>query len=538
MCEGIARAGNGTAQFVADGESFTGKTARLLKAARSPQLLNVRLELPESIEAEAPEYSQAVEEEFELIHVKGGGDQEKKVKEVASSVATLSLFDDSEDPLATAADSTKPFATPSPISLPSSPPIQQVPRTIRSLYPGSRLHAYLILTPASLLPRSIFLRAELASGQQLELEVPVTTSKLPLDELSPTPIHALAARKLIQDLEDGRHGIKVEGDDEELLARVVKAGIVRIGKTYSLASSHTSFVAVDESEVDEKRKQVFKPCRITPPPPAPRAAMCFSMMAPQVKHKKASGGGLFGGVGARLFSTSSSSVTPPPPPAPRGALIAAACFGAPSASYSVPAPRARGYGSGTPPGGGLFGSAPQPFAAFPPPCVAPAPAFASYDNSNMQARAMSTGGGGGSLFAQASYGAAPPSATTEPSSPATLTPSDRINALARHQAFDGSFSSSAIAFCSTPSSSSTTLEAFLLPLARIRIAPLARVEALSKEDKEKVVATASVIAFWEKQMVKQREEWEGMAEKARHFGEEKVGEQEWEELVRRVQGLV
>ncbi|ORY91748.1 von Willebrand factor type A domain-domain-containing protein [Leucosporidium creatinivorum] len=561
MCEGIARAGNGTAQFVVDGESFTGKTARLLKAARSPQLLNVRLELPES--AEAPEYSKDAEEEFELVEEQTEVKKEG-VEKVSASLATLSLFDDSEDPLAATADSSRPFPPPPAINLPPPPPIQQAPRHIQSLSPGTRLHAYLILTPASLLPRSIFLRAELASGQKLELEVPVTTSQLPLDKDTPTPIHALAARKLIQDLEDGRHGIKVDGDDEELLARTVKAHVVRLGKTYSLASPHTSFIAVDESEVDEKRQQVALPCRVAPPPPPPQAPVLFGS-APQARCKKASGG-LFGGMGARLFSTSSSSATPPPPPAPRGAPPAAAArapvnaasfgtFGAPAASsYSAPAPRASGFGSPPAPGGalfgssssggggGLFGSAPKPFATSPPPnpCIAPAPAFSSYKTMDMS---MSTRGGG-SLFAQPTgFGAALAAESTSPPPSAELTPSDRIDALARHQAFDGSFSPSAVPLCSSTDPSTTTtldLETILTHLARIRIAPLARFEALSKEEKEELVATACVVAFWEKEMEmeKLREEWEGMAEKAKEFGEEIVGEREWEELVRRVKSLV
>lgn len=548
MCEGIARAGNGTTQFVVEGESFTGKMARLLKAARSPQLLNVRLELPESVEVEAPKYAKDVDEEFELVDEKVDVEHEKEGKKVVSSLATLSLFDDSEDPLATAADSSKPIPTPSPINLSPPPPIQQAPRTIQSLYPGSRLHAYLILTPASLLPGSIFLRAELVSGQKLKLEVPVITSRLPLDESLPTSIHALAARKLVQDLEDGRHGIKVQGDDEELLVRTVKAHVLRLGKTYSLASSHTSFVAVDESEVDERRKQVFQPCRFVErsqrSPPTGFGiggqTRCRRAMSP-VSLKKASGGGLFGSMGAGIFS-SSSSATPPPPPAPRGAPMASACFGAPAASYSASVPSSSGSSFSSSPGGGLFGSAAKPFAASPAlnPCLAPAPASASYNTIDMPipTRAMSATGGRGSLFAQASYGAPPPSATAESTSPPNFTPSDRIDAFARHQAFDGSFSSSALALCTTTTTSTTTLEAILLHLARIRIAPLARVETLSKEEKEKLVATASVIAFWEKQMEKQREEWEGITEKAKEFGEEKVGEMEWEELVRRVRGLV
>lgn len=67
-------------------------------------------------------------------------------------------------------------------------------------------------------------------------------------------IHALTARNIIQDLEDGRHDTLIRAineakfaEDSGRLQRTVKAYIVRLGKTYYVVSSHTSFVAVDES---------------------------------------------------------------------------------------------------------------------------------------------------------------------------------------------------------------------------------------------------------------------------------------------------
>jgi hypothetical protein len=85
-------------------------------------------------------------------------------------------------------------------------------------------------------------------GSELKLSVPVTLSHLPNVPDSPPAIHALAARKIIQDIEDGQHAIttSVPGD-ADLLARTVKASIVRLAKTYSISSSQTSFVAVDEA---------------------------------------------------------------------------------------------------------------------------------------------------------------------------------------------------------------------------------------------------------------------------------------------------
>lgn len=70
------------------------------------------------------------------------------------------------------------------------------------------------------------------------LTIPVTVSRLPR-----TPaLHALAARKLIQQLEDGQHAASPTAD-----ARTVRAHIVRLGTTYQISSTHTSFVAVEEA---------------------------------------------------------------------------------------------------------------------------------------------------------------------------------------------------------------------------------------------------------------------------------------------------
>lgn len=535
MCEGIARLGNGAAQFVVDGESLTGKMARLLKASRSPQLLNIRLELSESKET-PKDVKEKVDDGFELLDDESEAGEKNEQATPAASLASLSLFDDSEDPLAATQDADKPFAPPKPVDLPPPPPIQQAPHKIQTLFPGTRHHSYLILSPATLLPSSIFLRAELASGQKLELELPVTVLSLYTD----SPIHVLAARKLIQDLEDGRHGLKEEGGSEQQLARVVKASIVRLGKAYSLVSKHTSFVAVDESEVDVKRKQKTpKPA----PLPAPGATPFFAPArgfgaAPQPRMRvmaaSAPGGGSGGGGGGGLFGMFGSSKKSAPP--------------------FAPAPGGSSWGGAMARGGAPRGGAPQmamcsmappsaaPFGAIPPPPPAPAAApltFASqsYDTASFGGPPPSFGAPSGSL------GAAPPSSCFGSSAPPTaadnadLSTSDRIDRLARLQDFDGSFSPSAVPLC-TLSSTGPSLSAIVTHLARIRIAPLARFSALDESTRDKVLSTAVVVAFWKKSMSKQREEWEGMADKGLEFGAEQIGTDEFEQLIARVSGFV
>jgi hypothetical protein len=102
----------------------------------------------------------------------------------------------------------------------------------------------------------VTLAGSTGDGSEITLSVPVTIGNLANSPKSPPAIHALTARKLIQDLEDGQHAIAVHPDDPDLLARTVNASIVRLGKLYSIASSQTSFVAVDES--DNRTPQVSR----------------------------------------------------------------------------------------------------------------------------------------------------------------------------------------------------------------------------------------------------------------------------------------
>ncbi|KAK7055093.1 von Willebrand factor type A domain-containing protein [Favolaschia claudopus] len=264
MCEGIARLGNGTCILVGEQEtSFTGKIARLLKAAKTPPISNISVDWGRAVEAvKAPE---AVEDDFEMVD-----------EVVATSKSkTLNIFDESVDP--TAVEET----APPPASLVKLPPpsvVQQSPFNIRNLFPGTRLNVYAILKGRNV-PQTVTLRGSTPDGAQIELPISVTLSHLQNEARAPTAIHALAARKIIQDLEDGKHDLRAtlsDPDDKGLLTRTVKASIVRLGVTYSISSKHTSFVAVDETtEVTPFASERVEPHRppLGLPPPPPRAAI-------------------------------------------------------------------------------------------------------------------------------------------------------------------------------------------------------------------------------------------------------------------------
>ncbi|KAJ6542748.1 von Willebrand factor type A domain-containing protein [Mycena capillaripes] len=309
MCEGIARVGHGTCMLVGEQEaSFTGKIARLLKASKSPVIANISVDWGRPpVEVKASES----EDDFEMVD-EVEGPQKKK---------TLNVFDEAVDPIHV--DDT-PAPPPPPVILPAPSAVQQSPLKIRNLFPGVRLNIYAILQgipgrislefPDSDLldigrnvPKTVVLRGSTADGAEIELPIPVTLSHLQNDPGAPTALHALAARKIIQDLEDGQHGLTntlSNPDDTDLLARTVKASIVRLGKTYSISSKHTSFVAVDEltpvpaSPVPvEPSSPRYSPTRAEAPAPAQRSYARYSPPPP-------------------LPSPAAPSAPPPPPPPP------------------------------------------------------------------------------------------------------------------------------------------------------------------------------------------------------------------------------
>ncbi|KAJ7819523.1 vault protein inter-alpha-trypsin domain-containing protein [Mycena leptocephala] len=217
MCEGMARVGNGTCMMVGEEETtFTGKIARMLKAANVDWGRPAAKEKQKEKVVSPPDY----DDEFEIVEPTS----EKK--------KTLNIFDESiEDPIEVTG------TVPDPEYLPQYP---------------SKCICHLTRQNH---PQTVTLRGTIVDGAEIELPVPVVLAHLPNVTGAPPAIHTLAARKIVQDLEDGQHAlIKTlkNPDDTDLLARTVKASIIRLGKTYSIASSHTSFVAVDDSTPPSK----------------------------------------------------------------------------------------------------------------------------------------------------------------------------------------------------------------------------------------------------------------------------------------------
>ncbi|KAG8840860.1 hypothetical protein FRB91_005603, partial [Serendipita sp. 411] len=251
MCEGIARAGKGTAVFVAEGEKPDAKLMGLLKAARGGVIDDLAVDWVDSEDA------QDDDDEFEVIPSPKAGDysEPSATSPPPQSQPPLSLFDESHVDTPAETGARKAI-----VLLDPPPKIQQAPKSDKlpiPLYPGFRCSIFAIVKRGSNPgPHSANVKITgKVMGRDVVLQIPVSPvsvhsglveGKVEGGKL----LHTLAAKALIQTFED------LPQTPEN------KAEIERLGKRYSLATSVTSFVAIDEETKDEiqrKESQVFEP---------------------------------------------------------------------------------------------------------------------------------------------------------------------------------------------------------------------------------------------------------------------------------------
>ncbi|KIK64074.1 hypothetical protein GYMLUDRAFT_83446 [Collybiopsis luxurians FD-317 M1] len=497
-CDSIARAGGGISVYVKQGEPVTGKCARLVRAARIPQLkIQVAWGLPED------------EDDFEIIEDASATPDAK-----TPTAKTISLFDD--DAMDVDPQSTGPLPKPNP-TLPPPARIQQAPVDVPTMFPGTRTQVFAIVqTPSSMKRawpaglKNIKVKGKIGStGDLVELVVPVSkvlTSPFTGSENSTfnsesTFLHTLSAKALIRDRVQGKHAFPASvsalfkpapGDDKaELKAAYLKKDIIRLGTEYGLASEHTSFIAIDHRTLQDQ---------VIPPLPSPS----------QVAMPQAAGG-LFGATGG-LFGAAASVMRrgrpaasvippqpmmrltggpPPPPPVPTLAGYTSSALAPPHVPRAIPAAPALPLAVPPPPGTVSFQSFRAKDAtrdrdrererapAFAPRGAAVATSQASRTFGPLffsSTSASSAPSSGGSLFGAppaTSFGfgaspqnsaaqhllvedeedelqdvafsllsAAPVSVRSKAPVRSTMTPGALLTAIARHQQWHGGFSSS------------------------------------------------------------------------------------------------
>jgi len=251
LIEGIARAGNGFAQSVGEGEKFETKVIRMLKGGLSPHITDYTLEVKYDKDDDDGDDFELVERVTDGLRVllNEHPDAEDKTK---GDQKPISLFDTNADP--------DKEDTPMPDEdgqgrydhLPAipTPNLLQAPHRIPPLFPFTRTTVYLLMGPraSQKTPKAVVLRATSPRGP-LELEIPVQLMCEPGET-----IHQLAAKKAVGDLEEGRGWISDARDENGTLVKerfesrfdeMVEREAVRLGVQFQIGGKWCSFIAVE-----------------------------------------------------------------------------------------------------------------------------------------------------------------------------------------------------------------------------------------------------------------------------------------------------
>lgn len=310
LVEGLARAGRGFAQIVGDDEKLNSKVVRMLKASLSPHVNDYTLEIQYGAEVSKTATQAEPKEDFEMLEAADSdsetvvvekvldaltlslpdeADKEKAGETQSSDKKPISLFDSAVDPDAEQVPQGDAAATagePKYAHVPAVPipKFLQAPFEIPPMYNFSRTSIYVLLGPSSnqRTPKALVLRGTAASHGPVELSIPVQALAQPGET-----VHQLAAKKAVQDLEEGRGWLVQARDaaDGKLLKEkhegrfgdMVEREAVRLGVEFQVGGKWCSFVAIDD-----KTDKI----QATAPAPAPAAepeiAEIQAMMAPPV----------------------------------------------------------------------------------------------------------------------------------------------------------------------------------------------------------------------------------------------------------------
>ncbi|KAF2238357.1 VIT-domain-containing protein [Viridothelium virens] len=254
LLEGVARAGNGFSQSVKEGEKLDRKVVRMLKGALTPHVSDYSLEV--RYKEEEGEDFELVDKIEECLNLDVLAAPSKEDEEDRPNSQPISLFDANADPdkdenPGNDEDGQKRYS-----HLPtlSSPKILQAPNRIPPLFSFIRTSVYLLLSPETIkkTPKSVILKASSQHGP-LQIEIPVQVMETPGET-----IHQLAAKKAVQELEEGRGWIFSAKDQAtgSLLKdkmpgqfpQMVEREAVKLGVQFQVGGKFCSFVAVEAND--------------------------------------------------------------------------------------------------------------------------------------------------------------------------------------------------------------------------------------------------------------------------------------------------
>jgi hypothetical protein len=196
LVESVARTGKGYAQFVTNSERMDKKVIGMLKNALKPP-----------------------------------------IKDYEISWTDYSLLESTKDDMMQDVDFTSDNTSSSLSDTFTNFKVQQVPYFIPPIYPGVRFIVYCILEK-SIEPRKVITLKATSQDGPMKLDIPLDPVTL-----QGSIIHRLAARKLIQDLDDEKSFLHKNPKNvgKDIPAPFVKEYIVKLGKTFNLASKHTRY---------------------------------------------------------------------------------------------------------------------------------------------------------------------------------------------------------------------------------------------------------------------------------------------------------
>lgn len=318
LVKGIARCGNGIAEFVGDGERMEKKVIKLVKISLADGVRNLKIDWGKieepvdrmEVDSKPPSYTTATT---------GGGSKK------------LSFFSDEPIP-----DVEVPKGVS--LSIASAASFQQAPHLVPALYASSRYTVYAFLRSPGMQggqpPKTVKITGQVADNE-IELEIPVTV--IPEEQQSERTVHVLGAKRLIQDLQESASYLHdpVTGElASGVHASEVTRELVRLGTTFQLSSTETSWIAIDpQTNVEVSQvvntivPQEFEEEKTRRAYAMPQMAQMLSSNMPMpmpasVGSTKSRSSGFFGflsGVGASvaaapaLFSRGAGAPAPPPP---------------------------------------------------------------------------------------------------------------------------------------------------------------------------------------------------------------------------------
>jgi hypothetical protein len=248
LIEGIARAGNGFAQSVGEGEKLDQKMVTMLKASLTPHMKNFSLKVKYDSE----------EGENVTGSLRVAVTDPETTHEDAGSTGPISFFDSSirvEDVYESGESCY--------MHLPAlaEPKLLQAPHKIPQLYSFVRTGVYLLMSPESCqrTPVAVVLRATSRHGP-LELEIPIQ------DVGNGEMIHQLAAKKAVGELEEGRgwivdatdtNGKKLKERFEGRWDEIVEKEAVRLAVKYQIGGKWCSFVATEKTNAQLEEEKAL-----------------------------------------------------------------------------------------------------------------------------------------------------------------------------------------------------------------------------------------------------------------------------------------